>query len=373
MSGWKAGERRSSGDMNGGGGSGSGDEFGRAVARAAVAQALEAAGFDCAHRSAVDAVVDIVLRYITHLGRSAAFHANLAGRALANELDVIQGLEEVGADTDGFVGAATTGHCLVGSGVVKDLMAFVHSKDEVPFARPLPRFPIQRAEPQPSASFAVTGRETGVRHVPEWLPAFPDPHTYVRTEVWVELPATKDRVDKVEQVRQRRKAEKSLLSLQRRLAMAGADGFRPAVAVAQDSAEKGKEIQAAGTKRNPFLEPALMPGEKEVSDVDLPPEKKKLSVLEAFVPAIQARTIREIDAGAGLDQNQRSIVPEERAPVHLKIGFSKKPLAAALNSRALDLREDPSFLKEEAKDDKKRRAGMILRASMENPQELPQL
>jgi len=212
-----------------------------------------------------------------------------------------------------------------------------------------------------------------LRHVPEWLPAFPDPHTYVSTEVWVEPPATKDRVDKVEQVRQRRKAEKSLLSLQRRLAMAGADGFRPAVAVAQDSAEKGKEIQAAGTKRNPFLEPALPPGEKDVSEVDMPPEKKKLSVLEAFVPAIQARTIREVDAGAGLDQNQRSIVPKERAPVHLKLGFEKKPLAAALNSRALDLREDPSFLKEEAKDDKKRRAGMILRASMENPQELPQL
>ena len=57
-----------SGTGGGGSGSGSGDEFGRAVARAAVAQALEAAGFDCAHRSAVDAVVDIVLRYITHLG-----------------------------------------------------------------------------------------------------------------------------------------------------------------------------------------------------------------------------------------------------------------------------------------------------------------
>ena len=76
--------------MSGGGGSGTGDEFGRAVARAAVAQALEAAGFDCAHRSAVDAVVDVLLRYISHLGRSAAFNANLAGRALVKELDVIQ-------------------------------------------------------------------------------------------------------------------------------------------------------------------------------------------------------------------------------------------------------------------------------------------
>ncbi|OEL18767.1 Asparagine synthetase domain-containing protein 1 [Dichanthelium oligosanthes] len=369
------GQRRSAGDMSGGGGSGggTGDEFGRAVARAAVAQALEAAGFDCAHRSAVDAVVDVLLRYISHLGRSAAFHANLAGRALANELDVIQALEEVGADTDGFAGAAATGHCLAGSGVVRDLMAFVDSKAEVPFARQLPRFPVPRVQPQPAASFAAAGRETGMRHVPEWLPVFPDPHTYVRTEAWIEPPATKDRVDKVEQVRQRRKAEKSLLSLQQRLAQAGAEGFHPAVALVQDNAEKGKEIQAAGTKRNPFLEPALPPGEKDVSEVDMPPEKKKLSVLEAFAPAIQATTIREIDAGTGLDQNQRSIVPKERAPIHLKIGFGNKSVAAVLNSRAVDLRDDPSFLKEETKDDRKRRAGMILRASMENPQELPQL
>ncbi|KAF8776686.1 hypothetical protein HU200_003414 [Digitaria exilis] len=359
--------------MSGGGGSGgTGDEFGRAVARAAVAQALEAAGFDCAHRSAVDAVVDVLLRYITHLGRSAAFHANLAGRALANELDIIQALEEVGADTDGFAGASATGHCLVGSGVVRDLMAFV-DKDEVPFVRPLPRFPVPRVQPQPSVSFAVAGKETGMRHVPEWLPVFPDPHTYVRTDAWVEPPPTKDRVDKVEQVRQRRKAEKSLLSLQQRLAQAGAEGFHPAAALTQDSAEKGKEIQAAGTKRNPFLEPALPPGEKDVSEVDAPPEKKKLSVLEAFAPAIQATAVREIDAETGLDRNQRSIVPKERAPVHLKIGFGRKPVAPVLNSGALDLRDDPSFLKEEAKDDKKRRAGMILRASMENPQELPQL
>jgi len=365
--------QRRSGDMSGGGGSGTGDEFGRAVARAAVAQALEAAGFDCAHRSAVDAVVDVLLRYITHLGRSAAFNANLAGRALANELDVIQALEEVGSNTDGFAGASATGHCLVGSGVVRDLMAFVDTKDEVPFVRPLPRFPVPRVQPQPSTSFAAAGRETGMKHVPEWLPVFPDPHTYVRTEAWVEPPATKDRVDKVEQVRQRRKAEKSLLSLQQRLAQAGAEGFHPAVGLTQDSAEKGKEIQAAGTKRNPFLEPALPPGEKDISEVDMPPEKKKLSVLEAFAPAIQATAIREIDAGTGLDQNQRSIVPKERAPVHLKIGFGKKPVAAVPNSGALDLRDDPSFLKEEAKDDRKRRAGMILRASMENPQELPQL
>ncbi|CAM0949426.1 unnamed protein product [Alopecurus aequalis] len=358
--------------MNGGGGrSGNGDEYGRAMARAAVAQALEAAGFDCTHRSAVDALVDVLLRYVTHLGRSAAFHANLAGRTLANEYDIIQSLEEIGTDFDGFAGAGTSGRCLVGSGVVRDLMAFVDSKDEVPFTRPLPRFPVPCA-PQPAPSFAVAGRETGMRHVPDWLPVFPDPHTYVRTEVWSEQ-AVKDRVDMVEQVRQRRKAEKSLLSLQQRLALAGADGFRPVVS--EDTTAKGKEIQPAGSKRNPFLEPALPHGEKDVAEVDMPPERKKLSILEAFAPAIQGADAMEIDAGTGWDQNknQKNILPKERAPVHLKIGVVKKSLAAALNSQPVDLREDPSFLREESKDDRKRRAGMILRASMENPQELPQL
>ncbi|KAF0887663.1 hypothetical protein E2562_002363 [Oryza meyeriana var. granulata] len=348
------------------------DEFGRAVARAAVAQALEAAGFDCAHRSAVDALVDVVLRYVVHLGRAAAFNANLAGRVLANEYDIIQALEEIGTDFDGFVGAATSDRCLVGSGVVKELMDYVESKPEVPFVRTLPRFPVPRVEPQPAQSFALAGKESGMKHVPEWLPVFPDPHTYIRTEVWSEE-AAKARVDKVEQVRQRRKAEKSLLSLQQRLALAGADGFRPAVT--EDTGDKGKEIQVAGSKRNPFLEPALPPGEKEVSEVVMLSDGRKLSVLDTFAPVIQAATMMDIDTGPGWgnNQNQKSIVPKVRAPVHLKIGINKKPLAAALNSKALDLREDPSFLKEELKDERKRRAGMILRASMEDPQELPQL
>jgi hypothetical protein len=42
----------------------SGDEFGRAVARAVVAKASKATGFDCAHLLVVDAVVDVLLRYI---------------------------------------------------------------------------------------------------------------------------------------------------------------------------------------------------------------------------------------------------------------------------------------------------------------------
>lgn len=47
---------------------------------------------------------------------------------------------------DDFAGAAATGRCLISSGVIRDLMAFVDSKDEVSFTRPLPWFPVQRLQ-----------------------------------------------------------------------------------------------------------------------------------------------------------------------------------------------------------------------------------
>lgn len=67
--------------------------------------ALDAMGFDYVHRSAVDIViVDVLLRYITHLDWCS---------------------QVVGTDTDGFAGAAATDRCLVGFGVIRDLMVFV--------------------------------------------------------------------------------------------------------------------------------------------------------------------------------------------------------------------------------------------------------
>jgi transcription initiation factor TFIID subunit 8 len=42
--------------------------------------ARKAPGFDCVHLSAVDKVVNVLLRYITHIGQSATFNTNLAGR-----------------------------------------------------------------------------------------------------------------------------------------------------------------------------------------------------------------------------------------------------------------------------------------------------
>lgn len=346
-----------------------GGEFGRAVARAAVAQMLQAAGFTCAHRSAVDALVDVLLRYICHLGSAATFHANLAGRAISNECDVVQFLEVSGAAYQGFAGASSaSSRCLVNSDVIRDIIMFAGAADDKPFMRQLPRFPTQHTLPQSSLSFAALGRESGMKHVPEWLPAFPDPRTYLRTEVLSEK-VNEATVDEVQQLRQQMKAEKSLLSLQQRLALAGADGFRPTAV--EDGAGKGKELDVVGIKSNPFLDSAFPYGEKKVSEVAVPNVGNKLSVLEAFAPAFAESEGEKLDEARHKDQArcQKRILPKERPPVYFRMGINRKSIVMTLNSRALEDREGPFFLK----DDRKRRARLILAEAMDNPQEHTQL
>ncbi|KAL3695244.1 hypothetical protein R1sor_009320 [Riccia sorocarpa] len=64
--------------------SGSGDEFGHAVAKIGVAQLCEAVGFNAMQRSAGETLADILIRYLTDLAKAAHFYANLAGRTQYN-------------------------------------------------------------------------------------------------------------------------------------------------------------------------------------------------------------------------------------------------------------------------------------------------
>ncbi|KAM3196448.1 hypothetical protein ACQJBY_072230 [Aegilops geniculata] len=349
---------------------GGADEFGRAAARAAVARALQAAGFASATRSAVDALADVLLRYLRLLGGAANAHANLAGRSAPNELDVLRFLEETAEAYQGFEGASLSSRgCLVGSGVVRDLVAFAGDADDRPQSarQPLPRFPVRHDPPlsRPCVSFAALGRGSGMRHVPEWLPAFPEPHTYASADESGEMVGGSAAVDDVEQVRRQRKAEKSLIGLQRQLALAGGNGISPA-AVVEDGAGKGKELDMAGIKSNPFIQSALRFGDKEVSEVAMPNLGKKHSVLDGFAPAFAESEGERLYEGRR-DQDQgrgwKRMVPKERPPVYFRIGTDRKSRVMALNSRALEDREGPLFLE----DDRKRRALSLLAEPMEKP------
>ncbi|PWA94952.1 Bromodomain transcription factor [Artemisia annua] len=72
--------------------------------------------------------------------------------------------------------------------------------------------------------------------------AFPDPHTYVHTPVWNER-TSDPRADKVELARQKRKAESSLLSLQKRLLNSGSG---VGVASTSEAVKESKRVRYAG-------------------------------------------------------------------------------------------------------------------------------
>ncbi|KAK9143854.1 hypothetical protein Syun_013254 [Stephania yunnanensis] len=343
------------------------DEYGRAVARIAVAQICESVGFESFQRSALEGFSDVMIRYIYDLGKTASFCANLAGRTECNVFDIVQGLEELGL-AQGFTGAADVDHCIAKSGAVQEIIRYVNLAKEVPFAAPITRFPVIK-NPKATPSFLQIGEEPAGKHIPPWLPAFPDPHTYKYTSMWNER-VTDPHTDRIEQARQRRKAERSLLRLQQRLA--GDVSAEPSTV---DLIDSGKASQAA--ENNPFLAPPLQFGEKDVSPVVAPVKllsepavDNRNSVMETFAPVIEAAMNGTCDSG------ERKILPNKRPVVHFKIGSNKKslctPLDLTIQNEGVEKRS-AWFGRDDEKDDKKRRAEQILKESMENPRELAQL
>eukprot|EP01018_Ginkgo_biloba_P001201 Gb_18771 [translate_table: standard] len=360
-----------------------GDAFGRAVAKIAVGQICERAGFQCFQQSALEALADIAVRYLGDFGRAAHYYANLAGRTDCNVFDVIQAMEDLNS-AQGFEGASNVIHSLSSSGTLREIMQYTNRAEEIPFARPVPRFPVVRKR-EPTPSFLQLDETPSHSQIPAWLPAFPDPHTYKHTPVFNER-KTDPRTDKIEQARQRRKAERSLVNLQQRLASSGGVLAPSSTAMEPEAGDiKGKGKRPG---ENPFLVPPLNPGAKEgspikfsarVSDAhkQVPAKVALPSVLQAFAPAIEAakhglNQVEEVDGPSRKPRGQA--LPDERPLVHFKFDFGKKAMAARM---ALGIKNAPPpsswFGRDEEKDDKKRRAEQILKEAMENAQELAQL
>lgn len=357
------------------------DAFGRAVARIAVAQICEGAGFQSCQQSALEALADIAVRYLCDLGKTMHYYAGLAGRTECNAFDVIHAMEDMFA-AQGFTGASNViGHSVSGSGTVREIMQYANRADEIPFARPVPRFPVvKKRELLPSF---LQMRETPPhQHIPPWLPALPDSHTYKSTPIWNERKAD-PRMAKIEQAKQRRKAERSLVSLQQRLASASGSS---SLGLAMETDGKGKtpSPNPNPNPNNPFLAPPLDLEEKQVSPVMMPPGLvrsvlKLPSVLEAFAPAIDAvkQGLDQVEELDGRRKNQRGseALSDERPLVQFKFDFGKKAQMAAHATGALRNEKPMSswFSRDEERDDKKRRVEQILKEAMENPQDLVQL
>ena len=372
-----------------------GDDFARAVANTAVSQVCEGLGFHGIQKTAVETLTDIALRYLSDLGQAAHFYATLAGRTQCNAFDVILALEDMGP------GAAvdTSDRCLANSSALRDVMRYVEYAEEVPFARSVPKFPVFKKRTA-APTFAQLGEQPPFPHIPAWLPAFPDPHTYQSTPVWVDRKSD-PRMDKLELARQRRKAERSLFLLHLRLSAAGSNAPSSAGALANPTTGRalpkiagaltnGTDAQAPTRQQwplkeqepavvkvgseglggkgkgkrpnalNPFLTPPLPAGEKEVTPVTLPgrnfdesAEKQEAngqvafpSVLEAFAPLLEGAKDTRENAGSAIGSPREplgSAIPEAnaRTPVSLTFDWGRKARAKAMTAQ-LSLGRSPS-------------------------------
>ncbi|TKW41077.1 hypothetical protein SEVIR_1G290450v4 [Setaria viridis] len=143
-----------------------------AAATVSTAQILRASGYCAAEAAALRALSDIAGRYIESLGRAAAALAEAHGRTEPNVADVVLALEEHALG--GFPGASNPARPVLCSGALAELAGFVAAVTEVPFAKPLPRRDPGSGCGKGWESFAAAEREPPLRHVPHWLPRFPE-------------------------------------------------------------------------------------------------------------------------------------------------------------------------------------------------------
>lgn len=355
---------------------GDGDDFARAIAKIAVAQVCGGEGFQAFQQSALEALSDVVARYILNIGKSAHCHANLAGRTECHAFDVIQGLEDMGS-VQGFAGASEVDHCLGSSGVIREIVHFINDAEPVMFAHPIPRFPVVK-ERVLNPSFLQKGEEPPGEHIPAWLPAFPDPQTHSQSPV-VNGRGIEPRAVIFEQETEN---DKGLLNLQQPMVT---NMFEKPTSIDPADA-KAKRVAAEG---NPFLAAPLKIEDKEVAYVP-PPAKlfndvaldnpivenfvvsEPISALETFAPAIEAMKSTSCDSR----EDQTKVRVNEKPTVRFKIGIKNKLLGRSIGlvpQKEEHKKTLPWVAMEDEKDDRKRRAEKILRESLENPDQLVQL
>ncbi|GKV48423.1 hypothetical protein SLEP1_g55239 [Rubroshorea leprosula] len=336
------------------------DDFGREVSKIAVAQICERVGYQGFKGSALEALSDIAIKYLCDLGKTASSYASLAGRTECNLFDIVRGFEDFGVP-QGFSDTSEVANCAVGSGKVREMIEFFSSTEEIPFAQPVSCFPVIR-DRKMIPSFEKMGETPPGKHIPTWLPALPDVHTYVHTPLWNER-ASNPREDKIVQAKQRRKAERALLSLQQRLLCNGST----ISSVLEAPDDEKDEHQGTGT--NPFLAMPLQPGKKDVSQIVLPAKFSdevmkvdEVSVLEAFATAIEAL------------KDEQQLLPHRRHAVNFKFRTGKELVGESLDLNLLKKNGGKAviFLRDDERDDKRRRAEFVLRQSIENPVDLNQ-
>ncbi|GAB2228668.1 hypothetical protein Droror1_Dr00022791 [Drosera rotundifolia] len=303
------------------------DEFLRSLSRIAVSQVCETRGFHAIHRSALDALSDLAIRYAFDASKQGVRYAELSGRREPNVVDLIRGIEELG-----FEGGS-------GGVVVGEIWRFVELEAEVPFVYSIPRVPVcKKSKVELSFVGDVLGDEKPGDHVPSWLPVYPNESTYVNV---------KENGDRIEE----KEMKGELLSN-----------------VVQGQARTSERMNEMGggskvAEVNPYLAPAFRYGEKEVAVVVFP---SKLSE-EGYV--MNEGLLRDSEVGKGdvvgsEDGEEATGGVEKRPRVQFKLSScsTRKRLGAVVRN---EVQESAVYFDVEDKKDAERLAKVIIKKSVE--------
>ncbi|PIK41833.1 putative transcription initiation factor TFIID subunit 8 [Apostichopus japonicus] len=151
----------------------------------AVAALCRDAGFDSSTESCIETLTEIVQSYIIEFGRSSKSFSELTGRTMPMVTDVAMAVSQMGSD-------------------ISNLREY---------QRKLSRVKIPKQEMMYPTGTPAT-LETGQRkkhpsYVPDYLPVFPDPHTYIKTATFKKLENTY-KVVRTNAATQQRSVERAL-------------------------------------------------------------------------------------------------------------------------------------------------------------------
>ncbi|CAG9538538.1 unnamed protein product [Cercopithifilaria johnstoni] len=138
----------------------------RRVLRQAIAAICKQAGFEAIEADILELLTHMINSYINELAATTRQMTEHAGRTISTPSDTVMALVDLGT-------------------AVSDLPAFLKeatSKGSLVIAPPR----VQHAS-HTQQQLRVGSSRPRPPHVPDWLPPFPDPHTYVRTDISGEL------------------------------------------------------------------------------------------------------------------------------------------------------------------------------------------
>lgn len=156
--------------------------------------------FTSISRSAFETFTDVLHRFIVEAGYIAHLKCELASRTECNIYDVQHALAKLSSRGE-F------------KATFSEMMRFLSSTEEIPFAKVMPRFPIEKQARPVDVPFARDPEcmEELPPHAPDFAPPFPSKYTYRSTPIYAGL--TDERLIRKKRNKHKRQVESSLIRL----------------------------------------------------------------------------------------------------------------------------------------------------------------